>query len=209
MIGAGAAIGAAGGVLNGITGMITGAMNHNLQKEQFQYQKQLQERMFEREDNAAQRKATDLAKAGLSKTLAAGAGANAGPVVQTQAPQIDIPPADLGAFNQGYGNDIKDSAQKAQARLIDEQMKTHQTERDFVSAQADKQRADTLATIYETRMNMNSGIRRGDKDPISRGVGIFTRGLARVANKDMPGTKEAQALDYILQRIESKLGGLK
>lgn len=63
--------------------------NYKLQKKQFAYQKDLQQTMFEREDTAQQRAAADLEAAGLSKTLAAGSGASAGPVVSTQAPQMD------------------------------------------------------------------------------------------------------------------------
>lgn len=66
----------------------TDKKNYKLQKEQFEYQKGLQERMFEREDNAAQRRAADLQAAGLSKTLAAGNAAQAGPVVKTDVPQM-------------------------------------------------------------------------------------------------------------------------
>lgn len=49
----------------------------------FEYQKNLQQQIFGREDNAIQRRAADLEKAGLSKTLAAGDGAGAGSVVST------------------------------------------------------------------------------------------------------------------------------
>lgn len=49
----------------------------------FEYQKNLQKQLFGREDNAIQRRASDMEKAGLSKTLAAGDGAGAGPVVST------------------------------------------------------------------------------------------------------------------------------
>ncbi|UBZ25027.1 VP2 [Chicken proventriculitis-associated circular virus 11] len=49
----------------------------------FNYQKQLQQQLFNREDNAIQRRAEDMQKAGLSKTLAAGSGAGAGSVVST------------------------------------------------------------------------------------------------------------------------------
>lgn len=66
----------------------TDKKNYELQKKQFEYQKGLQERMFEREDNAAQRRAADLQAAGLSKTLAAGSAAQAGPVVKTDVPQM-------------------------------------------------------------------------------------------------------------------------
>lgn len=68
--------------------------NYQLQKDAFQfqkdsylqnfeYQKNLQQQIFGREDNAVQRRAADLQKAGLSKTLAAGDGAGAGSVVST------------------------------------------------------------------------------------------------------------------------------
>lgn len=49
----------------------------------FEYQKNLQQQLFGREDNAIQRRAADMEKAGLSKTLAAGDGAGAGSVVST------------------------------------------------------------------------------------------------------------------------------
>lgn len=66
----------------------TDKKNYKLQKEQFEYQKSLQQTMFEREDNATQRRAADLQAAGLSKTLAAGNAAQAGPVVKTDVPQM-------------------------------------------------------------------------------------------------------------------------
>lgn len=66
----------------------TDQKNYKLQKEQFEYQKSLQQTMFQREDNATQRRAADLQAAGLSKTLAAGNAAQAGPVVKTDVPQM-------------------------------------------------------------------------------------------------------------------------
>lgn len=68
----------------------TGILNYKQQKKQLKYQKKLQKEMFRREDTAHQRAVADLRAAGLSPTLAAGAGASAGPVVQTQAPEIDL-----------------------------------------------------------------------------------------------------------------------
>lgn len=62
--------------------------NYDLQKEQLAYQKDLQTLMFKREDTAHAREVRDLKKAGLSPVLSTGAGASAGPVVATEAPQL-------------------------------------------------------------------------------------------------------------------------
>ncbi len=62
-------------------------LNFQLQKENLAYQKDLQKIIFGREDNAVQRRVSDLRKAGLSPTLAAGSAAGAGSVVSTSAPQ--------------------------------------------------------------------------------------------------------------------------
>lgn len=51
------------------------AQNLKLARESFEYQKQLNNLTMQREDNAVQRRAMDLEKAGLSKVLAAGSAA--------------------------------------------------------------------------------------------------------------------------------------
>lgn len=66
---------------------LANAQNLDMQKANLQWQKDLQAQLFMREDNAVQRRVADLKAAGLSPVLAAGSAANAGPVVQTQAPQ--------------------------------------------------------------------------------------------------------------------------
>ena len=78
-----------GSVLSFIPGG-EGFLNYRNQQENYQYQKDLQQMIFEREDNAVQRRAADLEKAGLSKTLAAGSAAGAGSVVATSAPQSGV-----------------------------------------------------------------------------------------------------------------------
>lgn len=82
------------GVIQGITGLIDTGVNANIasqnlafQKDTLAYQKDLQKQLFEREDNAVQRRAADLEAAGLSKTLAAGSAAGAGEYVPISTPQ--------------------------------------------------------------------------------------------------------------------------
>ena len=78
----------AGSTLAGTVDAIkTNEKNFDLQKENLAYQKDLQNRIFEREDNAVQRRVADLVSAGLSPTLAAGSSAGAGSVVSTSSPQ--------------------------------------------------------------------------------------------------------------------------
>lgn len=65
------------------------AQNLAFQNANLDYQKALQQQIFQREDNSAQRRAKDLELAGLSKTLAAGAGAGAGSVVSTSPQSVE------------------------------------------------------------------------------------------------------------------------
>lgn len=55
------------------------------EKERYAYEQALQQTMFDREDNAVQRRVADLKAAGLSPVLAAGQGANAGQEVSRTA----------------------------------------------------------------------------------------------------------------------------
>lgn len=77
-------------LVGGFAGLGQSAINYGSQIENLNYQKSLQQQIFAREDNAVQRRAEDLQKAGLSKTLAAGDAAGAGSIVNTKAPQTSV-----------------------------------------------------------------------------------------------------------------------
>lgn len=80
-------LGTIGNIVGGVAGWSQGQQNLKMQRDNLDWQKYVQGVTWNREDNAVQRRAQDLQNAGLSKTLAAGDGANAGSVVQTTAPQ--------------------------------------------------------------------------------------------------------------------------
>ena len=76
-----------GNIVGGVAGWSQGQQNLKMQRDNLEWQKYVQGETWKREDNAVSRRAQDLQNAGLSKTLAAGDGADSGAVVQTTAPQ--------------------------------------------------------------------------------------------------------------------------
>lgn len=131
---ASAAIGAVGGLVSGISNAVIGSKQLKLQREQFAYQKHLNQVMMEREDNAVQRRAADMAEAGINKNLAAGAPAAAGPMSVGQPIG-----ADGGALmSQGF-NQLGEIP--SQAIGLGLQMSKSLAEMDHMSAQADNQDA--------------------------------------------------------------------
>lgn len=125
--------------------------NLAFQREQFEYSKALQNQIFDREDNAIQRRKADLINAGINPLLAAGSGAGAGSVVPTQAPQMDSSfleynaraGASLQSGMQNVGADISQASQRilnqkhtgAQIDLIKSQIENNATQNDKMRAE--------------------------------------------------------------------------
>lgn len=87
------------------------------------YQRRLQQTIFEREDNAVQRRVADLKAAGLSPVLAAGQSANAGQTIKTEPANLARENDMLESLKNLYNQDKQVAAQvnisKAEVKNIE------------------------------------------------------------------------------------------
>lgn len=131
----------------------------------FEYQKNLQQQIFGREDNAVQRRAADLQKAGLSKTLAAGDGAGAGSAISTSPFSGSAPhrsPVDLISAGMNMAQGLSD-IRKVQAEtenalkqneVMDSQLLNDEYQRNYILVKTAIERGnlDMLGLTREQRI---------------------------------------------------------
>ena len=140
--GIGSIVSGVGGVGIGIANSIQNAeinkKNYELQKDWQNYQKQLQREIFQREDSAIQRRASDIAAAGGNPAMSweTGNGASAGSVVDTSAPQ-QAPYDYSQLMNSSLAMFAGGLKQFQESRLMDAQIKN-------LSAVTDKTDAETI-----------------------------------------------------------------
>lgn len=142
LAGIGSIVSGIGGIGIGIANSVQNAeinkKNYELQKDWQNYQKQLQREIFQREDNAIQRRASDIATAGGNPAMAweTGNGAGAGSIVDTSPPQ-QAPYDYSQLMNSSLSMFAGGLKQFQEARLIDAQIKN-------LSAVTDKTDAETI-----------------------------------------------------------------
>uniref|UniRef100_A0AAU8B8B6 DNA pilot protein n=1 Tax=Dulem virus 177 TaxID=3145654 RepID=A0AAU8B8B6_9VIRU len=140
-------IGTAGSLIGGLTNTAASGVqadkNLELQKEMFEYQKGLQKDIFEREDNAVQRRVKDLVAAGLSPVLAAGSASNAGSIVPTTTPQRN---QDFSGIERALGA----FREIAQLRLLESQADKNVAEADLTRSKDDLAKMDYTLRSWQT-----------------------------------------------------------
>lgn len=142
LAGIGSIISGIGGIGIGIANSVENAQinkkNYELQKDWQNYQKQLQREIFQREDSAIQRRASDIAAAGGNPAMSweTGNGAAAGSVVDTSPPQ-QAPHDYSQLMNSSLAMFAGGLKQFQEARLMDAQIKN-------LSAITDKTDAETI-----------------------------------------------------------------
>ncbi len=139
------------GLIGALGGITEAGLNYQAQVANLDYQKNLQKQIFQREDNAVQRRASDLEKAGLSKTLAAGDAAGAGTAVSTTSPQLSL--VDKVATGISYAQQIA-NVRKTEEETQNLLVQQREAESRMLSQDLERQYTNVKLAIEKGNLDM-------------------------------------------------------
>lgn len=182
-------IGVTGGFLSDT---IFSALNYAQQKKNLEYMHRLQNRIFRREDNAVQRRVADLRLAGLSPVLAAGVGAQAGPVVNTTPPQFSNMPkmgdAIMSVFDMMKMKQDISISKADQARI--------EKETELAESRIKGQNIDNLRKGHNLKIEADTGSHT-DPSQVGKSVRDMTNWLKNATEAVKTGVKKAVKYEKI------------
>lgn len=185
------------GIANTVIGSKYAKKNYELQRDMANYQKELNRTLMEREDNAVQRRASDIKMAGGNPALAytngvssAGAG---GSVSSPNAPQYNTSSIQQGLGQLGSGFS---SVSQIEANILANKHRKAEIER--VDADISKTKAETLTELYR-RLGIieNTSKSKAEKEKIQESKRELVHNLEWYINKDLPtGSNMPTVMNY-------------
>ena len=183
------------------------------QQREFDYARDIQNQIFEREDNAVQRRMADLEKSCLSKTLAAGSGAGAGSVVSTHLSNVGNPTSSAPNTSTTFQTNFLDLLKGVEEiRGIKEQIEVARAQKNKINAETNSVDLDndmkaydfervkkgygmnkTHGTAMDVFYTLNNWIQDNAVEPMANGIDSVKKGYQNYIETVDKGLKKGKS----------------